>query len=70
MRRKVRGALNDSEFPDRKTVVKDNAHMNSAGGFTVASVGSCIVIALLARCVQKGKSLEKVTHRVNPVTVD
>ena len=32
--------------------------------FTVAIVGSCAVIALLAGYVQKTKSFEKVTHRV------
>jgi small-conductance mechanosensitive channel len=38
--------------------------------FTVAIIGSCAVIALLAGYVQKARSLEKVTHRVEPVTVD
>ena len=36
--------------------------------FTVAIVGSCAVIALLAGYVQKARSLEKVTHRVEAVT--
>ena len=38
--------------------------------FTVAIAGSCAVIALLAGYVQKAKSLEKVTRRVEAVTVD
>jgi small-conductance mechanosensitive channel len=38
--------------------------------FTVAIVGSCAIIALLAGYVQKARSLEKVTHRVEAVTVD
>jgi hypothetical protein len=38
--------------------------------FTVAIAGSCAVIALLAGYVQKTKSFEKVTHRVEAVTVD
>ena len=36
--------------------------------FTVAIVGSCAVIALLAGYVEKARSLEKVTHRVEAVT--
>jgi predicted ferric reductase len=35
--------------------------------FTVAIIGSCAVIALLAGYVQKARSLEKVSH-VAPVT--
>ena len=38
--------------------------------FTITIAGSCAVIALLAGYVQKPKSLEKVTHRVEAVTVD
>jgi hypothetical protein len=38
--------------------------------FTVAIVGSSAIIALLAGYVQKARSLEKVTHRVEAVTVD
>jgi small-conductance mechanosensitive channel len=38
--------------------------------FTVAIAGSCAIIALLAGYVQKAKSLEKVSHRVEAVTVD
>lgn len=38
--------------------------------FTVAIVGSCAVIALLAGYVQKTKSFENATHRVEAVTVD
>jgi hypothetical protein len=38
--------------------------------FTVAIAGSSAVIALLAEYVQKARSLEKVTHRVEAVTVD
>jgi small-conductance mechanosensitive channel len=38
--------------------------------FTVAIVGSCAVIALLAGYVQTARSLEKVSHRVEAVTVD
>jgi hypothetical protein len=37
--------------------------------FTVAIVGSCAAIALLAGYVQKAKSLEKVSHRVEAVTL-
>jgi hypothetical protein len=37
-------------------------------GFAVAIVGSCAVIALLAGYVQKARSLEKVSHRVDAVT--
>jgi len=36
--------------------------------FTVAIIGSCAVIALLAGYVQKARSLEKVSHRVEAVT--
>jgi hypothetical protein len=36
--------------------------------FTVAIAGSCAVIALLAGYVQKTKSSEKVSHRVEAVT--
>jgi uncharacterized protein (DUF983 family) len=36
--------------------------------FTIAIIGSCAVIALLAAYVQKARSLEKVSHRVEPVT--
>jgi hypothetical protein len=36
--------------------------------FTIAIAGSCAVIALLAGYVQKVKSLEKVSHRVEAVT--
>ena len=36
--------------------------------FTVAIVGSCAVIALLTGYVQKARSLEKVSHRVEAVT--
>ena len=35
--------------------------------FTVAIIGSCAVIALLAGYVQKARSLEKVSHRVEAV---
>ena len=38
--------------------------------FTVAIIGSCAVIALLAGYVQKARSLEKVSRRVEAVTVD
>jgi multisubunit Na+/H+ antiporter MnhB subunit len=38
--------------------------------FTVAIIGSCAAIALLAGYVQKAKSLEKVSRRVEAVTVD
>ena len=37
--------------------------------FTVAIVGSCAVIALLAGYVQKARSLEKISHRVEAVTL-
>jgi predicted ferric reductase len=36
--------------------------------FTVATIGSCAVIALLAGYAQKARSLEKVTHRLEAVT--
>ena len=36
--------------------------------FTVAIIGSCAVIALLAGYVQKTKSLENVSRRVEAVT--
>ena len=36
--------------------------------FTVAIIGSCAVIALLAGYVQKARSLEKVSQRVGAVT--
>jgi hypothetical protein len=36
--------------------------------FYLAIIGSCAVIALLAGYVQKVKSLEKVSHRVEAVT--
>jgi hypothetical protein len=35
-----------------------------------AIAGSCTVIALLAGCAQKTRSLEKVTRRIEAVTVD
>ena len=38
--------------------------------FTVAIVGSCAVIALLGGYAQKPRSLEKVTRRVEAVTVE
>ena len=38
--------------------------------FTLAIAGSCAIIALLAGYVQKAKSLEKVSRRVEAVTVD
>jgi len=38
--------------------------------FTVAIAASCTVIALLAGYIQKTRSLEKVSHRVEAVTVD
>jgi multisubunit Na+/H+ antiporter MnhB subunit len=38
--------------------------------FTVAIIGSCAAIVLLAGYVQKTKSFEKVTRRVEAVTVD
>jgi hypothetical protein len=36
--------------------------------FTVAIAGSCAIIALLAGYVQKARSLEKVSQRVEAVT--
>ena len=38
--------------------------------FTVVIAGSCTVIALLAGYAQKTRSLEKVTRRIEAVTVD
>ena len=35
--------------------------------FTVAIIGSCAVIALLAGCAQKARSLEKLSRRVEAV---
>ena len=37
--------------------------------FTIAIAGSCAVIALLAGYVQKAKSLEKESHRVETVAI-
>ena len=36
--------------------------------FTVAIIGSCAVIALLAGYVQKARSLQKISHRIEAVT--
>jgi hypothetical protein len=36
--------------------------------FTLAIVGSCAVIALLAAYIQKARSLEKVSHGMEAVT--
>ena len=36
--------------------------------FTVAIIGSCAIIALLAGYVQKARSLEKVSQRVETVS--
>jgi hypothetical protein len=36
--------------------------------FYLVIIGSCAVIALLAGYVQKARSLEKATHRVEAVT--
>ena len=36
--------------------------------FTVAIIGSCAVIALLAGYVQKARSLEKISHRIEAVS--
>ena len=36
--------------------------------FSLAIIGSCVVIGLLAGYVQKARSLEKVSHRVEAVT--
>jgi hypothetical protein len=36
--------------------------------FTVAIIGSCAVVVLLAGYAQKARSLEKVTHGVEAVT--
>jgi predicted ferric reductase len=36
--------------------------------FTVAIIGSSAVIALLAGYVQKARSLEKISHRIEAVT--
>jgi small-conductance mechanosensitive channel len=38
--------------------------------FTIAIAGSCAVIALLAGYVQKARSLERTSHRVEAATVD
>jgi hypothetical protein len=35
--------------------------------FALATVGSCVAIALLAGYVQKARSLEKVSHRMEAV---
>jgi multisubunit Na+/H+ antiporter MnhB subunit len=42
--------------------------LNGMIWFAVAIIGSCAVIALLAGYVQKARSLEKITHRVEAVT--
>jgi multisubunit Na+/H+ antiporter MnhB subunit len=47
-----------------------NEPLRSLIWFTVAIIGSCAVIALLAGYVQKAKSSEKISHRVDAVTVD
>ena len=55
------------------SLLKENRFGWPLGGiiwFTVAIVGSCAVIALLAGYVQKTRSLKKVSHRVEAVTVD
>lgn len=36
--------------------------------FSLAVIGSCVVIGLLAGYVQKARSLEKVFHRVEATT--
>jgi hypothetical protein len=36
--------------------------------FTVAIIGSCAVIALLAEYIQQARSLEKVSHRIEAMT--
>jgi hypothetical protein len=36
--------------------------------FTLATAGSCAVIALLAGYVQKTRSLEKISHRIEAMT--
>jgi hypothetical protein len=38
--------------------------------FSLAIIGSCAIIALLAGYVQNARSLEKVSHRVQPVTLE
>jgi hypothetical protein len=37
--------------------------------FTVAIIGSCAIIALLADYVQKARSLEKPSHRIEALTL-
>jgi hypothetical protein len=36
--------------------------------FYLVIIGSCVVIGLLAGYVQKARSIEKITHRVEAVT--
>jgi hypothetical protein len=48
--------------------VARTGHFGASSALAIA--GSCAVIALLAAYVQKTKSLEKVTGRVEAVTVD
>jgi small-conductance mechanosensitive channel len=46
---------------------KENRQGQSLNGiiwFTVAIIGSCALVALLAGYVQKTRSLEKISHRV------
>jgi N-glycosylase/DNA lyase len=43
------------------------SHVDGILWFTVAIAGSCAVIALLAEYVQKARSFEKVSHRMEAV---
>ena len=50
---------------------KENRHGKPLNGiiwFSLAIIGFCVVVALLAGYVHKARSLEKVSHRVEAVT--
>ena len=55
------------------SIRKENRRGEPIGGmiwFSLAMIGFCAVIVLLAGYVQKARSLENATHRVEAVTVD
>jgi asparagine N-glycosylation enzyme membrane subunit Stt3 len=55
------------------SIRKENHRGEPIGGmiwFSLAMIGFCAVIVLLAGYIQKARSLEKITHRVEAVTLD
>jgi hypothetical protein len=55
------------------SIRKENHRGEPIGGmiwFSLAMIGFCAVIGLLAGYVQKARSLENARHRVEAVTVD